>query len=508
MTTTQMPPAQKPAAPAPKQAHRKWLVALARRLHFYAAILIGPFILVSAITGTLYAIGPNLDRLAYADQVYADSTATNYTLAEQIDAAVAYRGYDENPTGVRPAPAPGENTRVLFNDDSVPDGYQLAVFVDPSTGEVAGTLPSYSTNNNLPISAFLSKFHTNLGLGPIGNLYSEVAASWMWVIVLAGLVLWWFSPRRKRRKNDGVAASPSAARVGSGAAKVPSPETGVGMQRKGRWTRKWFARKHMMVGLAVSVVALGLSATGLTWSTFAGDNISQLRQGASWVAPKLNSVQPGSDAQEVAPNPHAEHGASMATGKTAAPFPGAVYQSVLDVARANGIKADKLEIKPGAPGETFTVVEQGRTWPAQADSIAIDAFSGQVVDYVSFDRDYPFGAKLSRWGIDAHMGNLFGWVNQWVLILTGIGLTGMVIMGYIMWIKRRPTRGTAWVGTPFPRGALRQAPKPLVVIGGLLLVGLGIFLPVFGVTLAAFLLVDVIVAAVKRNRMKGTFVNS
>jgi uncharacterized iron-regulated membrane protein len=60
-----------------------------------------------------------------------------------------------------------------------------------------------------------------------------------------------------------------------------------------------------------------------------------------------------------------------------------------------------------------------------------------VVDEVRF-ADYPVVAKLARWGIDGHMGVLFGWVNQLVLVAFGIGLITLIVLGYRMWWRRRP----------------------------------------------------------------------
>ena len=52
------------------------------------------------------------------------------------------------------------------------------------------------------------------------------------------------------------------------------------------------------------------------------------------------------------------------------------------------------------------------------------------------------------------MGLLFGLPNQLVLLAVAAGLAAMVIWGYVMWWKRRPTRGSSWAfGRPAPRGA-------------------------------------------------------
>uniref|UniRef100_UPI00358DA1BD PepSY-associated TM helix domain-containing protein n=1 Tax=Brachybacterium paraconglomeratum TaxID=173362 RepID=UPI00358DA1BD len=48
-----------------------WLGPLLLRLHFYAAILVGPFLLVSAASGALYALRPQLEKVIYAHELNA-----------------------------------------------------------------------------------------------------------------------------------------------------------------------------------------------------------------------------------------------------------------------------------------------------------------------------------------------------------------------------------------------------------------------------------------------------
>ena len=98
-----------------------------------------------------------------------------------------------------------------------------------------------------------------------------------------------------------------------------------------------------------------------------------------------------------------------------------------------------------------------------------------------------------------HMGTIFGLANQIVMLLLAVGIAGMVVLGYVMWVKRRPTK-TARVGMPPRRGVLDGAPwwgVTAVVVGGVLV---GLALPLVGWTLAAFVVVDVAVDAVQRRR--------
>ena len=153
---------------------------------------------------------------------------------------------------------------------------------------------------------------------------------------------------------------------------------------------------------------------------------------------------------------------------------------------------------PAGPGEAWRVAERKRDWPTRYDAIAVDPDTGAVTDRVNF-ADWPFLAKLTNWAIDAHMGVLFGLANQVLLALTAIGLIAVFAQGYRMWWQRRPTRGASWaVGRPPLRGTLRGLPPVAAVAILAAAVAVGWFLPLFGISLLAFLVFDAVVGAVKR----------
>ncbi len=99
------------------------------------------------------------------------------------------------------------------------------------------------------------------------------------------------------------------------------------------------------------------------------------------------------------------------------------------------------------------------------------------------------------------MGSMFGLANQLVLFAVAIGIAAMVVWGYVMWWQRRPKHDPSRrVGASPPRGAFRRAPwwGVLLVLAGAAAVG--VFLPLMGASLAAFLLVDLAVGVVGRRR--------
>ena len=55
----------------------------------------------------------------------------------------------------------------------------------------------------------------------------------------------------------------------------------------------------------------------------------------------------------------------------------------------------------------------------------------QVVDRTRFV-DFPLMAKLTRWGVDFHMGILFGLANQLLLIAFGIALCVMIVVSVVL----------------------------------------------------------------------------
>jgi uncharacterized iron-regulated membrane protein len=168
--------------------------------------------------------------------------------------------------------------------------------------------------------------------------------------------------------------------------------------------------------------------------------------------------------------------------------------TVLRAAEQAGLRGPMWLYPPAEAGEAWKVAERKRDWPTRADAIAVDPETGAVTDRVNLAQ-WPLLAKLTDWTIDAHMGLLFGIANQIVLAITMVGLITVIVRGYRMWWQRRPTRGSAWaVGRAPLRGALRQLPPwgsvAIVAVAAVI----GWSLPLFGLSLVAFLLVDVAVA--------------
>ncbi|QVQ28324.1 PepSY-associated TM helix domain-containing protein [Achromobacter deleyi] len=451
-----------PAASArARSAGGSALLALITRLHFYIGLFVGPFILVAAVTGTLFVLTPQIENLLYAEQLRTASTGPFQPLASQVEAAQSRIGPGPRLFALRPAPGPGDTTRVMFTQPGLGDSESRALFVDPVTLEIKGDMIVYGTSGTLPFRTTLDYLHRNLMLGEVGRNYSELAASWLWLATLGGLVLWF---AKRGRDNARLARSPRL--------------------RARRW--------HGLLGLWVGIGLLFLSATGLTWSSWAGARVDQLRAQLGWITPSVSMKLPGSAGPAAAGGEHAHHHGGMQEHAAMAPAPQSVaagFDRVLDAARLGGIDSSQLEIRPPrAAGQAWLVREVDRSWPTQVDTIAVDPTTFAITSRADFDT-FPLIAKLIRWGVDMHMGILFGWPNQLLMAAIGMALTAMIILGYRMWWLRRPAAGAA---PQTLTHAWRELSWPGRILAAGAALALGWCLPVMGASLLVFVAVDVL----------------
>jgi uncharacterized iron-regulated membrane protein len=465
-------PSEAPPKPRPRTAPVRSFGPLLLRLHFYAGLLVAPFLLVAALTGLAYAFAPQFERAVYADELtVAETSAAAKPLAEQIAAARA-----AHPAGDLLTVRPGsgtDTTQVDFSSPELDEEHQHTVYLNPYTGAVTGQLTTWWATT--PLKTWLDDLHRNLHLGDTGRYYSEFAASWLSIIAVGGLVLWW---RRQRGNRT--------------ARKLLTPDLTA---KKGvRRTRSW----HAATGVWLVLGLLVLSATGLTWSRYAGGNFSTALEALKSQTPSVSTDLTGG--APAAAGGH--HGGGATSGATAAVDPAAA-DTVLKAARDNGIDGPVEIAVPADAATAWTVTQTRNLWPVGRDSVAVDSATGTVVDRADF-ADWPVLSKLTRWGINAHMGTLFGLANQLLLAALALGLITVIVWGYRMWWQRRPTRADrrAVGGAPPARGAWQQLPTWGIVVGVPVVFALGWALPLFGVPLAAFLLIDVVTGAA-RGRRRG-----
>lgn len=453
---------------------RAAILDLLIRLHFYIGIFVGPFIFTAALTGTLYVLTPQIENRLYAHQLFTESQGAPHSLEAQIVAAQTVLGphHEVRLTAIRPAPRQGETTRVMFAEPQLGPSESRAIFVDPVSLAIRGDETVYGTSGVLPFRTWIDYLHRGLLLGDIGRNYSELAASWLWVAALGGLLIWGATRR----------STASAGRRNNKTDRTPAAQ------------KRRLRHRHTTIGLCLLLGMLFFSATGLTWSQWAGSNISVVRNLLGWQTPAVKTQlisDPRVSHEHMHTDEHAEHHAVMSHAQRVE-APPEIFDRVLTAARQAGIDALKIEIKPARqPNQAWTVSEIDRAWPTQVDAVAVNPATLDIVDKTDFTT-FPLAAKLTRWGVDAHMGVLFGLPNQILLAIFGLGLCTTIIWGYRMWWIRRPRYQGGGNPVKTLTGALlqiRRIPRVLLIAVSVLFAAC---LPVMGASLLLFILIDVI----------------
>ncbi|WP_052366729.1 PepSY-associated TM helix domain-containing protein [Paraoerskovia marina] len=473
-TDVAAPPQASPPSPPRRPGAWQAVQPVLARLHFYAGILIGPFLVVAASTGLLYTLAPTIERVLHADILTVEQVGTDRTsLADQV-ASLRDAGFTDPVVSVAVAGDPELTTRVVTAPDDVPVGATRTVFVDPYTATVVGDSVTY--DDWLPEREWIETFHSSLHLGTFGLYYSELAASWLWVVALGGLAMWVTRTVRRRRLR-----------------RLVVPERGrPGLRRTLSW--------HGSVGTLVVAGLLILSVTGLTWSTMAGAKLGELRMAVTPESPSLDRSLGADDGGSGGYVAHHHGGSGGAAGDPLLVEWNRAEGAAVDA----GIDPPYVASPPFAPGQAWTVTQTTTTWPMANDAIAVDPATGFVDDRLDFE-DKPLLAKITDWGIYFHLGMLFGPANVVFLAVTAAGLVVLTLLGYRMWWQRRPPRVIGHRPGPLPqRGALRAVPwwaTALIVAGALVA---GWYVPLFGYPLAVFVVVDVLVGLARRRRPVAT----
>lgn len=458
MSTTDTPRHAKDSAtvgarPRHRPSTGTTLRLLARRVHFVAGAVVAPFLLLLCLTGLGYVFSPQIHDGLYHSQLYVHRVdGTPAPVSEQVAAALTAHP-EASVRAVVPPAAPDRTTQVVL---AVPglaaDGGNAparTVYVDPYTNYINGELTT--VGGRLPANTWLRDLHGNLHLGQAGRLYSELAASWLPVIVLGGVVLWFAPAGRRQRLRDLL---------------VP--------RARGKAGRMRLRGVKGPLGVWLAAGLLAVSVSGLLMSQFAGGRADPSVNPLDATAPKLAA----------APVPVPDRARPIGVDR------------VLAVAADQELRGELVVTLPREQGEPFTVTERSEGLPVARDAIAVHPFTGAVVERLDW-ADWPLLARVATLAVEAHTGTLFGPVNQVLLALLAVGTTVVVVLSYLMWWKRSPYRG-AWAAMPPP--AWRQLPRGVLAAVALATAVLSWLLPVFGVSLVVFVVVDAAIHARRKRR--------
>jgi uncharacterized iron-regulated membrane protein len=426
------------------------------RWHFYAGLLVLPFMILLACTGGLYLFKDEINGLIYHSYLTVAPADTAPLAASDLiaKATAAVPG-----GAVRYVPAADPTGSVEVGIETADRG-TLSVYVDPYRGTVLGTIA-----DSAKLMFIIKKIHSLDYFGWITNRIIEIVAGWAIILVITGFYLWW--PR--------------------------SRVAGVWTMRLRPGRRVFWRDLHVVTGAYVGLLIFFLAITGLPWSGFWGAKLNHFVDSNGlgyppeyWESVPKSQVPMGHEMHQVnwtlenAPMPEStETGASpIGIDKALAIFDG------LGVT-----KGYTVDLPSGPEG-----VYSASIFPDQVANervVHLDQYTGKPLFDGGFEA-LGVGAKAIEWGISVHQGQEYGRFNQFLMLATCLSIILMAVSAIAMWWKRRP-KGS--LGAPRTPENYRIA-KGIIAIA----VAVGVLFPLVGGSLLAMLAIDRLLPSPLRRR--------
>lgn len=443
-----------------KKTTAKQLYRTLWRWHFYAGVFAIPFVIILSITGALYLFKPQLDAIhdaPYRNLSVTDSTST----PEQQVAAVLAAVPNAKFSAYELPRAKTDAVNILLTQA----GEKIRVYVHPQTLQIL--LVEQEEKRFLRI---VHDIHGELLLGKLGSVLVELAACWAIVLVLTGVYLWW------PRNAEGLG--------------------GILYPRFSLSGRLFWRDLHSVIGIWISCWVLFLLLTGLPWALVWGSAFKEVRALTGTAAVQQDWVIAGRKNTTESNSEHAEHShyaqhemehsAEIRNPRKIS------LNNIVASAQALEFAYPVLVSPPSQKTPDWSVKSNAQNRPLRADAY-FSAATGELTNQQGFADRHVIDRAVGI-GVAAHEGQLFGWLNQLLGLLTALGLVAMSISGFIMWRKRAPD-GVLGAPPAMPEAKIGVGFAVIIFVAAVLL-------PVLGASLViVFLLEQILFARWNRARV-------
>ena len=433
------------------------------RWHLVAGLVVCPFAILLAITGSIYLFKSQIDgyeeatinALAAAgaplSSNIAPSTHIKNLLAEQPQSQLKRLILDK--PADRSVEIEIQNTQ----------GENRIYWIDRISGQVLA-----SKNSDQRFMQRIKKLHSELLMGSIGSYIVELMASWFIILIISGLYLWLSKPNSTQHS-----AQPAASEL-----------------NKIKPSKKWRSL-HTVTGLWFAIPITVLLLSGLPWTQLWGSGFDQVKALAGWQGPSQEwfvtlqsekpetQIKPLTDAGlwQINSDPHAHHNA------TATVDIDALDLSILDIIRNQPAVISlthPVQIIPPKPDNGVWTVRAMSNQRSKRETLHFDQYSAQLIQHIKFEDHHPVEQFISQ-GVSLHEGALFGWLNQLLGVLTALAIICLSGFGLYAWWLRKP-QGQLGV----PDSVDTAASAKLVVA----IVLLGILLPAAGISFVVIYIIE------------------
>lgn len=427
------------------------------RWHFYAGLVVVPFLLTLAVTGLIMVYGNSIETFLGKKYHVAPGGERVSIVRQALAAQAAVPG---GTVRLYVSPPTDERASVFIVNA---DDLDHVVSVDPHGAKVLGSIVKDDT-----WFYWADHIHGTLLIGATGDRIIEIAAGLGIVLVLTGLYLWW--PRN-----------------GRGFLQVLVPN----VRARGRQLWK---ELHMTAGFYIAVVLLFFFVSGLSWAGVWGEKFTQAW--STFPAEKWDNV-PLSDKTHASMNHGALKEVPWPLEQTPLPASGSNagatgvpagtptnLDTVAALAKSIGFNEQFRVNLPSGDDGVYTIsadsMDADTTNPMGDRTVHIDQYTGKILAQVTF-ADYTLPGKAMAGGIALHEATLGLW-NAILNTLFCLTVMFMSVSGVVMWWKRRPA-GT--VGSPlYPRDY--RIPRTILGIAAVV----SVLFPLTGLGIVAFAVVD------------------
>ncbi|KAA1244381.1 PepSY domain-containing protein [Aquimarina sp. RZ0] len=390
--------------------------------HFIAGLISLPFVLILSITGAIYLFKSDYEtpRQKHIKEVIVQETSLSF----QEQWGIANKNAIKKPNTIIIPTAPNQATEFV----SGRFGGKSSLYINPYTGNVSGEIIGKKTDMYL-----VRKLHGELLMGAFGTKIIELIASWMVVLILTGLYVWW--PQNKWAIK------------------------GYFIPRTNIDRRTFYRDIHAISGFWISVLLLMILAGGFPWTDVFGNNFKQVQKitntgyPASWQGKQLLSN----------PLENALTLDQMVAKAKELQLPGQVSLSF-----------------PRGPKGVFSVSNFNPSNLSSQQKIHFDQYSGAQIAHLTW-KDVGVLMRGRMWFMAFHQGEFGNW-NWWLMFFTAVILAIMSLSAIASYILRK--RKKSW-GVP-------KVPASFKLGYGIILVLLilSIIFPLFGVSLLLIILVE------------------
>lgn len=456
------------------------------RWHFFAGVITTPIVLMVAITGGIYIYSPEITDLMCSKTVFVKPEGQALSYDQQVTAAQAYINDDGfkltrifrtlNPTRASmitftgpPPPAPKPEAGATTAPAAPrrgrgPRGVQKTLYVNQFTGAVQGTSEELKPYNDF--FHVVLDLHRRLMMGTTGRYIVELTTSWLVILLVTGVYLWW--PDKMNKVS-------------------------------GNWWPRFSGKKyivlrdlHTISGIYLFPVLFIITVTGLfysiVWSptfTYTANQAIAVAQGQPLAYPKFAPARGGGGGGgERGPG---GRGGDREKKKVEVPPPKFTPDEAMAKAFAMYPERDITLTMPTPQSAHYDMGAGNDGMRATFGAMTfthfhLDRDTGEVEETTHLGNNPSFW--WHTWTLPLHVGSILGQFSKAIWMLAILIIVAMPITGLWMWWERRPKGKT---GLPNrPKVPLGPGIWAIIIVSSILM-------PVAGASIVAVFLLDQIV---------------